>query len=376
MTQLPTLYKRTGTGALQEWAVFFDGDKYWTAFGQTKGAIQESAKVACDPKNVGRANETTAEQQAELGARALHRKKLKKDYTLDPGAVEGQKSAFIEGGVLPMLAHRYDQHESKIVFPCYAQPKLDGVRCIATVDAAGKCTLWSRTRKPIVSMPHIVKAIEDTGAKSITLDGELYNHEYHDRFEEIISLIRPEYAKPGHEVVQYHAYDIVAPRDFYMRNAELQAWQYEHFIYTGYDGPLRLVETEYVRTKEAALHYFGLYVEQGYEGTIMRNKLGPYENKRSYNLQKVKSMLDSEFEIVAVKEGKGKLEGHGIFTCVTKAFGTQFDCKMKGPTEKLKAYFEHPERYIGKKLTVQYQALTGTNKVPRFPVGLRIREDA
>ena len=77
---------------------------------------------------------------------------------------------------------------------------------------------------------------------------------------------------------------------------------------------------------------------------------------------------------MGVNEGKGKLAGHGIFIC-TMANGAQFECKMKGDQDKLKDYLENPDRYIGRLLTVQYQGLTGANKVPRFPVGLRVRED-
>jgi hypothetical protein len=84
-------------------------------------------------------------------------------------------------------------------------------------------------------------------------------------------------------------------------------------------------------------------------------------------------MQDAEFVIVGVEEGKGKLAGHGIMQCKTDK-GLEFAVKMKGRTDNLKDYLEHPEKYIGKQLTVQYQNLHVTG-IPRFPVGLRIRED-
>ena len=40
-----------------------------------------------------------------------------------------------------------------------------------------------------------------------------------------------------------------------------------------------------------------------------------------------------------------------------------------------KQYFTEFEKYKGKMLTVQYQGYTNKNNVPRFPIGLRIRED-
>jgi DNA ligase-1 len=314
----------------------------------------------------------TAGQQAELEAKALWEKKLKKDYTLDPDVKSGDTSDLIEGGALPMLAKKYEDRKGKVSWPMMGQPKLDGHRCIAMVDAAGKCTLWSRTRKPILSMPHIVAAIEETGITDTILDGELYNHDYKDKFEQLTSLIRPEYAKPGHDIVHYHVYDMVSGKSFRDRNDWLQAWEYEYLSYTGYFGPLRLVDTWPVPDENAMRASFAKCIEDGYEGLMLRDPDSAYANKRSDCLLKVKERDDAEFKITGVEEGKGKLAGHGIFILET-ATGTPFRAKMKGETEKLKQYHEHPEQWIGRMVTVAYQGLTADG-IPRFPVAIRIQE--
>jgi hypothetical protein len=54
---------------------------------------------------------------------------------------------------------------------------------------------------------------------------------------------------------------------------------------------------------------------------------------------------------------------------------TTFDCKMTGDSSKLTDYANDPSLVIGKVLTVQFQGYTKKNKVPRFPVALRFRED-
>ena len=46
----------------------------------------------------------------------------------------------------------------------------------------------------------------------------------------------------------------------------------------------------------------------GYEGSILRLD-GPYQCKRSYNLQKFKDFHDAEATIVGYEAGKGKREG-------------------------------------------------------------------
>ena len=50
-------------------------------------------------------------------------------------------------------------------------------------------------------MVHIQRAIESLGISDIVLDGELYNHDYRDKFEELTSFIRDAKVKPGAEVV-------------------------------------------------------------------------------------------------------------------------------------------------------------------------------
>jgi hypothetical protein len=362
--KLPTLYKITSTGAKQEWTVEVDNGAYWTHFGQTGGAIQTSEKVWSEAKNVGRANETTCFEQAELEARALWEKKQKNNgYVLNADPEPGETSGLVTGGVLPLLAHKYKDHASKVTWPAHAQKKLDGHRCIAVVDAAGKCTLWSRTRKPILSMPHIVAAVEAQCAPGTVLDGELFAAGYNGRFEELTSLIRPAYAKPGHERLEYWVYDCVTDEPFRLRTKRV----------AGLRKPLVSVDTVAVRDEVEMRELFSQYIEAGFEGLMLRDPESKYVGKRSTGLLKVKERDDAEYEIVGVEEGKGKLAGHGILVFKTRE-GREFKAKMKGDTEDLRKYWEHPEQWIGKCATVAYQGLTSEG-IPRFPVALRIRED-
>ena len=83
---------------------------------------------------------------------------------------------------------------------------------------------------------------------------------------------------------------------------------------------------------------------------------------------------DTEFKIIGVKVGtKGSMAGKAVFTCELPNNQT-FDCKMKGNMDELKKYADDPSLVIGKILTVQYQGYTKYG-IPRFPVGLRFRED-
>ena len=370
MNPLPTLYKRNANGSTQEWTISVEAPATIVKrYGQMGGKIQEARDIISEGKNIGRANETSAGQQALAEAQSQWEKKLKgKGYvqTLD-AALAGEVDDRVAGGIDPMLAHSFAKQGHKITYPAYTQPKLDGHRCIAVVEG-GVCTLWTRTRKPITGVPHINRAIEAANLADMILDGELYNHDYRDNFEALTSFIKRPVPKDGHEVIQYCVYDIVTDDPFSARHRDLLSLT---ALLQG--DPVGVVETFLVDDEDAAMEAFDYYTALGYEGSMLRNADSKYENKRSTGLQKVKEMLDDEWTVVGVESGRGKMADKAIFICAIPD-GNTFRCKMKGTLDSLRQYVDDPSLAVGKQLTVQYQALTSAG-VPRFPVGLRLRDD-
>lgn len=364
--KLQKLFKIASTGAQQEWEISTDDNVIITRWGKVGGKIQETRDTVKEGKNQGKSNETTPTQQAEAEATSTWEKKLKSGYVKSLSAAKaGDVDDSVEGGILPMLAKRFDEQGDKITYPAFTQPKFDGHRCIAIVKD-DEATLWSRTRKIITGLPHINKAIEALGRSKLILDGELYNHDYRNKFEKLTSFIRNPEPKEGYEVVEYHVYDCVGGLPFSQRMAIVDSLNLKK--------PLIPVETVQVDDEDELLLRFEEFLDQGYEGSMVRNHSGLYVNKRSLDLQKIKEFQDAEFEIVGVEEGRGKLAGKAIFVCQT-AKSTKFEVKLKGPQEALAKYWKNPKLAIGRWLTVQYQGITNKNEVPRFPVGLRFRED-
>lgn len=356
-----TLYKKTSSGAIQSWSIRTENNVIVTRWGQVGGAIQETKDVIKTGKNQGKANETTPEQQAQAETHALWLKKLKSGYVKTVEEAQQSKTdSIVQGSVSPMLAHKFSEHAQKIQYPCFVQPKLDGHRCVAVVSG-GSVTLWSRTRKRIAGLPHIEKALSTLS--DVVLDGELYVHGV--AFEELTGFIRSVEPKEGFEVVEYHVYDIVNDLPQRDRTEQLQK--------LALSKPLALVETRLVDSKDALDEAFSEFLESGYEGLMVRNADSPYVNKRSYDLQKVKTFDDAEFEVIGVQEGRGKLAGKAIF--VLKHGETTFKAKMKGSVDDLAKYVQNTELAIGRKLTVRYFGMSTTNGVPRFPVGIRFRDE-
>jgi DNA ligase-1 len=284
MKEYPILYSLNSDGSIQQWSLSVKRNAIIKRYGKINGKIQETTDIIEKGKNIGKANATTPETQAIAEAQAQWEKKLKSGYCqTETEARQGRvDTGFISGGAEPMLAHKFRDHESKIVYPAYSQPKLDGHRCIAIINN-GICTLWSRTRKPITGVPHIISILEKTFPnnnhirgydETIILDGELYNHAYKNSFEEITSFIRSQTPKSGYEIVEYHVYDLVDNINFAERTLRIQNIKFA-------SNKIVKVETRKVNGINELMEFFTIDRENGYEGSMVRNAQSPYKHGRS-----------------------------------------------------------------------------------------------
>jgi len=367
--KLNTLYKLTTTGKTQMWRIEVSGGKYRTVSGQIDGKKTTSKWTSCTPKNVGRANATTAKEQALKEAKAKHQKKLDSNYTGDINKC--YKKKFYE----PMLAHKFDTY-SKLSKGVLCQPKLDGIRCIVTSDG-----MFTRTGKEIISAPHIRENLDSFFKKNpnAILDGELYCHECKDDFNRIISLVRKtkpnaEDLKESANTIEYWVYDAprlgcLDERDFFSERFELlKNMLSEPFAVQN----VRVVNTKAVRSSQDLDRWYEEYLEDGFEGQMVRID-GPYENKRSKFLLKRKEFVDEEYTILAVEEGVGNRIGTIGNMMFETDMGKRFKSNVKGTFEYMTGLWNDRENLIGKRATIKYFSLT-PDGVPRFPYVIAIRD--
>ena len=270
--------------------------------------------------------------------------------------------------IKPMLAHKVNDKKIDFNEPVFIQPKLDGVRCIFTKDGA-----YSRTGKQFHNVRYIELRLAPFFDKNpdVILDGELYNHDLRDDFEQIISLVRKQ--KPTDEdrlnsadMIQYHVYDYIVPFIGYEARLKWLLSNKDHL----WSNVVLPVETHRVyKYEEAAnMHYDG-FLKQGYEGSILRLN-GAYEQKRSYNLQKFKDFSDDEATIVGYEAGKGKRTGTlGKFYMMDDN-GIEFGCPPgKGYNyTDLANILNNVHDYVGKRATFTYFERTkaGNYRHPQF----------
>ncbi|WPK29351.1 DNA ligase [Escherichia phage vB_EcoM_EP57] len=89
------------------------------------------AEPLAEAKNIGRSNETTPEEQAELEAFAKWTKQLKNGYYKTKEEAENHVPS------TPMKCQDYKDYPERVVFPGYAQYKLNGLRSM--INMKGEC---------------------------------------------------------------------------------------------------------------------------------------------------------------------------------------------------------------------------------------------
>lgn len=275
----------------------------------------------------------------------------------------------------PMLAQTWKDHlrltarNSRAEFNSYAiQPKLDGMRCIATNEK-----MVSRKDDLIVSAPHIAALLSslDDGIK---LDGELYIP--NTDLQTIMSFARRTKVHPDYQLLEYHVFDLIDLESTFEQRFFQILEIHKHLVKTWealqfeikkipksmralqeveIPCPVKLVDTVFVQEIDLITKCHRENLEQKYEGSIIRNPESLYEiDTRSPNLLKYKEYIDSEYEIVDVVECHDKT---GLFVCKTES-GKIFDVDPAWTKDAKKLLLIKKDYYIGRMLTVRYEKLS------------------
>jgi len=348
------LYANSSNGKIKVWEIEANGNTMIIRNGYIDGKMAVQTKEI-KGKSIGRSNETSDNEQCILECKSKWQKKIDEQYTTD-------KNNIMEYGdqkiLLPMLALDYHKRKHDIKFPCYVQPKLNGVRCIYQ---GGK--FISRKGKEFTTLEHLISELKKLNID--IPDGEIYIHGM--SFQGIIRLLK-KYRPNETEKLEYWIYDEINDKGFEDRTKEIEKAFTKTLIIKLVRVPTILVKTE-ASIKE--LH--DKWVKAGYEGAIVRNIDGLYKVKhRSKDLQKFKEFFDAEFEIVGAHEGTGMDTGTVIFEVKNKK-GQVFSVRPKGTREERTEWLNDIKNIIGKELTVRYQNLS-EDGIPIFPVGIAIRD--
>lgn len=295
---------------------------------------------------------------------------------------------------LPMLAQTWSDHIDKKgrepFKTAFLQPKLDGIRCIATHDR-----LISRKSELITSCPHISYILEHLSPEH-KLDGELYIHGVD--LQTMQSYVLRQRPHRVYKEIEYHVFDYVDTEMPYRDRYELLRKIIKELMIVHNDllatfesvpeklrsktvlspnCPIKLVTSTFINCSthdpkfyQTLKTYHKDAVSVGYEGTIVRNPESTYGlNYRSPDLLKFKDRMDDEFEIIDVVEAYNQM---GTFVCKTKE-GNIFEATPSWTTDRKRWLLRNKEKYIGKMLTVEFEKYS-KDKVPLKATGKATRK--
>lgn len=351
------LYSETKIKKIRVWKIKVVEENTYstivTESGEEGGKLVEFKVRITKGKNIGKANETDHYEQAVSEATYKFNKKIDEGYSFDKNNLRKL--------LLPMLATNYRDRSKDITFPCFVQPKIDGIRAVYSEGQ-----LFTRTGKKFPHLENILLQLKDV-PEDIVLDGEIYSDKI--TFEEISGLCRKE--KLNDEDIKissclnFMVFDIIDKKlDFFDRYTFLEDFFKENSFKN-----IKLVECYTCKSDDEIKKFFEKFIKEGYEGIMLRNYIGKYTLKyRSKNLQKFKEFMDSEYKIVGFTSGVGSEKDAVIWICENKK-GAKFNVRPKGTIKSRKEILKKADNYIGKLLTVKYFELTGDG-IPRFPTTL------
>lgn len=255
------------------------------------------------------------------------------------------------------------------------QPKLDGIRVIGDL-ATGN--LYKRSGVEVKNCPHINRDVLELGLLLPGfqfVDGELYNHKLD--FPQINSFVSRTVNLQNvldTECIQLHLFDMDGEDSFKTRNFILEkSVNHLRELGKGSYWSIYSVETYGCENMDDVLAKHKVFIEDGYEGTMLRLNHLPYENKRSNQLYKIKDFTDGEFRIVGWNEEDNHPGYLGSFE-VSDSLGNCFAVRPAVTREIRKEYWDDRYSLIDATLTVRYQEIS-KDGIPRFPIGIDVRYD-
>lgn len=295
---------------------------------------------------------------------------------------------------------------NNITFPAILQKKADGIFCyikkennnVLLITRNGTSFTCDKIENELSDIKDDFVLIGELLVKSdnsIELDRKTGNgliNSYIKRFETLnnlesksitdkvlkeISIKKDEFNSIEENLI-YEAWDIISTNDYYNNKS---FYNYNNRLETLKTtikdlNSIKMIETFIVNDIDEAKKISKEYINNGYEGAILKNKNVLWENKTSKYMLKIKQILDIDLLCVDVEEGTGKNIGKvGALVLESKCK----KLKVKVGTGLSDNDREKPfDYYKGKVIEVQYNEVIKAKNKDTYslflPVFIEVRE--
>ena len=259
----------------------------------------------------------------------------------------------------------------------YASRKLDGVRCQAILGNGWKPILLSRQGKPFETLRILEDILSAYDGPSIILDGELslVEENQKDNFQGLMKEIR----RKDHTIsnICFHLFDVISSNGIDKNTFAQRIAKLKKIVNQIGSDKLKYVKQIRVKGADHFEHLIGSARDRGWEGLMLR-KDTRYKAGRTRDLLKVKEMQDLEAMVIHIKTGTMNIVQDGkempvnvMVKAVILHRGSKVGVGSGWSVNQRRFYYKHPEKLIGKIITVQYFEETKNQEGGyglRFPV--------
>lgn len=399
---MTTLYKRNAQGK----------PLFWTIKANTDSIRKERIKLNYGiVGRVGRVEYVSTDRNVLDEIKSLIKAKRKEGYkelqdlydnapkTIDPYNLYSYLDTHLpkfnthaNGEFIPMLCKTLEDNKPFEKGEYFGQWKINGERCIITasveaglfsqvklhyrsregVDWTNKLSYLDDVLLPCISSD-ILDMMIDEGA---ALDGELYLPGY--TINDINSFIK-NVELPQHYKLQFWLYDICIEN----MNAKYRQDYIDDFLLGG----VEKLHRSKINSKEEHLNNIDRFVvlpnfnvadineailrrdkfiNLGFEGLVIRKSDADYQfgGKRNNSMLKFKKILDGLFLIVDIIPESAKRPTFGKFILKNDINDETFKCSYNAPHSKQEEILANKDRYIGRKVLVEYRERSGVKQAP------------
>jgi len=258
----------------------------------------------------------------------------------------------------PMLAKKYAPR--KISYPCFVQPKLNGVRGIYLGDGKIQSRSYGRTEEKLWEHCIVHQFLDQLESFPYFFDGEFYSHGLSlQQINSRIGVVRQSPHPESHKI-SFNIFDIISDKPQHERIQLLEHLEGQ------FKFPVSIVPTYYCTSSAFAEQAYRSFLAEGFEGMILRDYSAPYG--REYNcpnkenrwncLLKRKEWLDFDCEIIGVKPSTEFLairEPHIASLELRAPNGKTFFSSSLKHEQKIRYYSDPP---IGRLAKIRYEVLS------------------
>lgn len=299
------------------------------------------------------------------------------------------------GLFIPMLCKTLNDNKPFNSGTYFGQWKINGERCIITAsrtqDLFELVKLHYRSREGIdwtnklsylddILLPCISKEILDMMIEEgVGLDGELYLPGY--GINEINSFIKNT-ELPQHYKLQFWLYDIcienmsaIERNKVLLNNFGIYCKVIDNKeLHLNNENRLVLLESTTVHNINEAIQLRDNFISLGFEGLVIREKHAEYQfgGKRNNSMLKFKKKLDGLFTIINIIPEGIKRSKLGKFVLKNDINEETFECTYNATHGCQKEILVNKDKYINKKVLVEYRERSGVTQVPFHAKGIKI----